>query len=625
MRLAEVFASTFRCFSEDSPLSWSAKPGLNVLVGENDSGKSAVIDAIRLVLGARGDFFRLATDDFHLPDGGSRASRLTIRCSFDQLTPTESASFIEWCSINVAGEVSLHAVLHGQLVETTSGSLRTLVEWRAGEAGDGPAIQGALREHLRATYLRPLRDAETELSAGRRSRLSQILAALPSMKGQGESDFKPDGEVEPATIAGVVSKADHQIRGNVVIAEITNEMNTDYLADLTVGGEELKVDLGIGRSVSLTQVLERLELFLLPPGSRTERVGRGLGLNNVLFMAAELLLLQSQADQLPLLLVEEPEAHLHPQLQARFIQIMAERANSSANPVQIVLTTHSPLLASSIPLEDMTIVAGARTFPLAKGCTWLEDEDYEFLRRFLDSTKANLLFAKGVIVVEGDAESLLLPAIAEKLGRSLTKHGVSVVNVGHVGLFRYSRILRRKAVPHLEIPVACLADRDIPPDAAKPHVSAKRKTESDYNETQRAAKLASLRKHDGDNVLTFVASHWTLEYDLARAGIGRELWQAVKLASEQEANRSAVITSAAAEWASWAGLSEEERAIKVYGHVLDERISKAVVAQELAALVLNLEEAPAEFEARLPNYLVQAIEYATTPAHATPDLTGTLE
>jgi putative ATP-dependent endonuclease of OLD family len=71
--------------------------------------------------------------------------------------------------------------------------------------------------------------------------------------------------------------------------------------------------------------------------------------------------------------------------------------------------------------------------------TRLEADDYEFLRRFLDATKANLFFARALIVVEGDGEHLLLPAIAEKLGRPLSRYGVSLVNVGHRGLFRYSR------------------------------------------------------------------------------------------------------------------------------------------------------------------------------------------
>src|SRR4029077_3218812 len=102
----------------------------------------------------------------------------------------------------------------------------------------------------------------------------------------------------------------------------------------------------------------------------------------------------------------------------------------------------------------------------AKTATKLDSSDYDFLARFLDATKANLFFAKGVLIVEGDAENLLLPAIARRIGRPLGAYGVSIVKVGHTGLFRYSRIFQREDESILPIPVACIADRDVPPDAA---------------------------------------------------------------------------------------------------------------------------------------------------------------
>ncbi|MFP3449903.1 TOPRIM nucleotidyl transferase/hydrolase domain-containing protein, partial [Pseudomonas sp. SIMBA_067] len=74
-------------------------------------------------------------------------------------------------------------------------------------------------------------------------------------------------------------------------------------------------------------------------------------------------------------------------------------------------------------------------FSLAHGKTKLLKSDYEFLRRFIDATKANLFFARGVAIVEGPAESLLLPALAAAAGYSFNEHGISCVNVGGVGLY----------------------------------------------------------------------------------------------------------------------------------------------------------------------------------------------
>jgi putative ATP-dependent endonuclease of OLD family len=130
-----------------------------------------------------------------------------------------------------------------------------------------------------------------------------------------------------------------------------------------------------------------------------------------------------------LLLIEEPEAHLHSQRQLRLIQFLQEKANdqqADAQKIQIIITTHSPNLASAIELDKLVLLQGRKAFPLAFGLTGLEKSDYGFLSRFLDVTKANLFFARGLLIVEGDAENILLPTLATLLERGLTENGVSM-------------------------------------------------------------------------------------------------------------------------------------------------------------------------------------------------------
>lgn len=86
--VSELYASGFRCFGPDSPLTLNLRRGLNVLAGPNDSGKTAVIDAPRQVLRTRGDdFLRLEPGDFHVKPDGDRVTEPLIRCTFDRLTP----------------------------------------------------------------------------------------------------------------------------------------------------------------------------------------------------------------------------------------------------------------------------------------------------------------------------------------------------------------------------------------------------------------------------------------------------------------------------------------------------------------------------------------------------------
>lgn len=609
MRLTEIFAEGFRCFGSSNPLRLPLGTGLTTLVGENDSGKTAIVDAVRLALGTRGeDYLRLQESDFHVSKE-ARVSSLTLRCTLEALTEDEECRFLEWCTLGADGRLRLFVTLSGRRAD------RVWYERRAGFAGDGPAVDGELREHLRGTYLRPLRDAERELRPGRRSRLSQILASLPDMAGQEKVEESLPKEGKPRTLAEILKRADHDIRENDTIKKVQKRVNEEYLAHLALGGDDLTARLGLGRDSTLAQLLERLELILSHGGALPEKVARGLGMNNTLFMAAELLLLQSQGGALRLLLVEEPEAHLHPQLQVRFMRMLRERLESRAG-VQVLLTSHSPVLAAGAPIESLVLTKAGAAFPLAKGKTQLDPDDYDFLGRFLDATKANLFFAKGVLIVEGDAENLLLPALARRLGRPLDAHGVSIVKVGHTGLFRYSRIFQRSDETVLPIPVACIGDRDVPPDEASTQLDPPpKKTQKDWEPEKLKAKEEKLREPEGGCVKVFVSPQWTLEFDLAASGLAAEVHQAVQLAS-RSGPRDTLMQKAREEVEAWRakGESPTQIALRVFEPLHRKSASKAETAEQLALVIDNdVKDDATAFKERLPEYLVQAIEHVTHP------------
>ncbi|MEO9959956.1 MAG: TOPRIM nucleotidyl transferase/hydrolase domain-containing protein, partial [Nisaea sp.] len=354
--------------------------------------------------------------------------------------------------------------------------------------------------------------------------------------------------------------------------------------------------------------------------------------NNVLFMATELLLLGA-AEGIPLLLIEEPEAHLHPQMQLRLMELLELRSKPGSGRVQVLATTHSPSLAAKADIEAMTLLAERKTFPLAHTSTALERSDYAFLRRFLDVTKANLFFARAVIIVEGDAENLLLPALAEALGRPLAKYGVSVVNVGHRGLFRYSRIFQRSDGAIFPVRVACLADRDIPtaasaayvpaPAAPTPGQLARRKFENDFTDEELAAVVFRLKARDGGSVRTFVSPRWTLEHDVAAAGLGQLCHRAIRLARRAKDKNDVLtdeeiasqIEAADAQFAAWQAqlLGDDEIAALIYQTLFEKRASKVEAAHYLAAEVLKQNWAQEDLARRLPRYLREAIEYVTEP------------
>lgn len=141
----------------------------------------------------------------------------------------------------------------------------------------------------------------------------------------------------------------------------------------------------------LKNILEKLELSI------RDEVNPGLGTLNRLFMSSELLHLGKEDwNGVRLGLIEELEAHLHPQAQMQIIESLQEQS-----AIQLIFATHSPNLGSKVKLKNLIICNNNNAFPMGKKYTNLKDSDYSFLERFLDTTKANLFFAKGVLLVEG--------------------------------------------------------------------------------------------------------------------------------------------------------------------------------------------------------------------------------
>ena len=168
----------------------------------------------------------------------------------------------------------------------------------------------------------------------------------------------------------------------------------------------------------------------------------GLGYNNLIYISILLSNLdaisKNNEDSLYIsLCIEEPEAHLHPQLQNSFFSYL-NRINENTN-LQIFITSHSPTLTSKADLNSLILVQDNDNNVTTKNLVNLfsNKDDINFLKKFLDVTKSQLLFAKKVIFVEGFTEALLIPLFAKIYDFDLDKHGVEVVNVSGISFKRF--------------------------------------------------------------------------------------------------------------------------------------------------------------------------------------------
>lgn len=494
MYLAELKLWNFRKYTNEDGSINLAEPhlcvpftkGLNVLIGENDSGKTAIIDAIKLITKTH------SMEWIHLFDSDFSNGRDTLRIDviFGELSDVEAASFVEKICIDSSGNVTLHLVL-----EATKRDGKILPYEVKAFNGVFLSFSAEEKELIKATYLRALRDADYDLSAHKNSRVSQILLGHELFKdrGHGKEIFE-----------GIIANANEQIKEwfNDNRGENSNKQQIKDVIDTFIKSflyDQYESELSISEA-NIKNILEKISIGIKDINNL------GLGSMNRLYMAAELLHLRKKTEGVKLCLIEELEAHLHPQAQMKVIDSIQQESE-----VQFIMTTHSPNLASKIQIDhnltSLIICKDNDVYPLTKGKTRLIDSDYQFLQNFLDVTKSNLFFAKGVIIVEGWAEDLLIPILANKLGKNLTKNEISIVNVGSTAYLHYARILMRNDGKILNYPVSIVTDYDVTP-----------KVDWTFDNNEERKKFntvtAKLNNKDCPNVKLFFATHWTLEWCL---------------------------------------------------------------------------------------------------------------
>ncbi|RWC55599.1 ATP-binding protein, partial [Mesorhizobium sp.] len=258
MFISEITIENFRLFgSGERAFVLPFNPGLTALVGENDAGKTAVIDAIRFVLGTRDqEVLRVEPTDFHQPaEGDARADQIVIKLTFRRLTTADRGAFAEFLTyeqVNGKTETSLIVTWVAKRNTKESSSRRVLpAEWRTGANGEGPLLDLGARSLLTATYLRPLRDAERAMNAGRGSRLSQILQHTTEIKETGvgfDRGKEPNPDPKKLSVLGLGDYASYLFGESEGITKTRKKLNDEYLKPLSFANDLLKARIGVSGS-----------------------------------------------------------------------------------------------------------------------------------------------------------------------------------------------------------------------------------------------------------------------------------------------------------------------------------------------------------------------------------------
>jgi putative ATP-dependent endonuclease of OLD family len=595
MYLSRVEVKNFRSLKN---VTMNLEPGLNVIVGRNNTGKTNLFAAIRHAIGpagARGEALWLSRDDFYKASAREKSAEIiSITLTFERLTEDQRAHFFEIVDFNVTNLAQSRAVLHFE-ASWPEGKRHAAVErWGGGPSTDRTPVPAEILESLPITFLPALRDAEAALEPGFKSRLALLLRDLAERPG---STAQTD-------ILEIFQSANEKLEKHDLIRDVKESLQGTTKA---IAGTDYTPSAIRAAELDFVRVLRTLRVQMddMPIG---DLAANGLGYNNLLYIGVILEHLKTpQRDECPLLLVEEPEAHLHPQLTMLLAEYLANKVPGGKIP-QTIVTTHSPTLAASVPPSRVHVLFADSTTKeprcnsIAK--SGMDKTEEMALQRMLDISRATLYFAKGVILVEGISESLLLSVLARRLKHDLSKLHISVIPICGVAFETFKKMLHPDA---LGIPAAIVTDAD--PPIERGEIWEEDQPESENGAFRISDRTVGLLRLFYNNATVEVHhSQVTLEYDLAEAGDSNatlmvEVWQ------DCFEGNPRTFTS---ERLSAAGSNRRDKALCAWRGICraSHSASKAEFAQRLAARLdqFGPDEKPVEvFE--VPKYIKDAIDF----------------
>lgn len=579
MHLNRAHITNFRGISS---LTIDFHHGVNVLIGENRTCKTAILDALRLCLGfslERRDLY-VQLEDFYVSPDGSQANTIEFELSFTEPSVQQQGMFVEMLLIPEKGapELSLHVRF------TRDGDRVRRTYW--GGAHEGQEIPSVVLELFYFTYLGALRDATRDLSPSRANRLSQLFLKLV-----------PEDEQRTALAKNIGT----QVRGVDEWKQLINTANTKiqgHLDEMVLSGDSSQVSIEFV-DATFREIAENLRVRMprpnaaggSPSGNLTDsapsageleyRFGvsqNSLGYNNLLYIATVLGDLlerhQRQPHSYAALLIEEPEAHLHPHWQNT---LFAYLRAMERHDVQVFITSHSPTITAKTDLDSLIAMSREAETLTATPVRRLplDDPQKKQLQRFLDVTKSQLFFARSVLLVEGLSEALLMPTFAGRMGEeyNLDKHAVEVVNVDGVAFEPFARLFNN------------------PDSAMRLNVRCSLLTDDDRTAAPGSSRASNALGFQAGQLRTFLASE-TFEFELYKAN------EALLVRQYQTLHPKTDL--------SFQG-SLDERA-RQFVSKLEANRDKAPFAQHLASALLQKDEDRKSLV--VPEYIKRAVKWA---------------
>lgn len=468
MYLSKIYIRNFRGIKD---LSVDFDKKLNVIIGANGRSKTSLIDAIRLFYswGSPNRDLEITKDDFYVdlsdPASPVFSDRIDIVYLFKDLSPKQEGAFYLYLMKDEEGKYEARVHLSYELME--NGRIRPSLV--TGRKDNEQRVEWDTLQYFHNYYLGALRDSTRDLMSTRNNLLGRVIKR------------KIDNARSEDAIKEIIRKANDSLLKRDEVNETKKGINENLDKINNENSNKVGLHIEPSRIEYIVNVIKPYLPFVKDSKEGFVLTQNRLGYNNLIYIASVLSDIKDchEDDDVSIysLLIEEPEAHLHPQLQVNLYDFL-KNADDNVNS-QTFITTHSPTLTSRIPLENLILMKEnayrvgdcfkdretENIIRDVKGKKKLLADDVtkyrNMIARYFDVTRSQLLFSSGCLFIEGISECQLMETFSKIMNKSLSDHQIEIVDTDGTAFYQFMMLFNSSnSDKRLPLKAAFVSDED---------------------------------------------------------------------------------------------------------------------------------------------------------------------